>query len=172
MRSTLISVCAIVACLLMCGCARQQQDNARALKALSWNVWHGGHSKEYPGRGCEGIVGTLRQSEADAIMMVETYGAAPAVSDSLGYPYHLIFGNLSVYSRYPIVGLSSHRDRPGWPVPFLSAILSAHRHAVGRRMGGACGCGPATRGDAHRLGEILPKELTYSTARHFHLHGG
>lgn len=103
MKGTLISMCAIVACLLMCGCARQQQDNGKTLKVLSWNVWHGGHSKEYPGRGCEGTIGILRQSEADVIMMVETYGAAPMVSDSLGYPYHLISSNLSIYSRYPIV---------------------------------------------------------------------
>lgn len=35
--------------------------------------------------------------------MVETYGAAPMVADSLGYSYNLISDNLCIYSRYPII---------------------------------------------------------------------
>jgi two-component system, NarL family, response regulator LiaR len=35
--------------------------------------------------------------------MIETYGAAPMVADSLGYSYNLISDNLSIYSRYPII---------------------------------------------------------------------
>ena len=43
------------------------------------------------------------KSEADVILMVETYGAAPMVADSLGYSYNLISDNLCIYSRYPII---------------------------------------------------------------------
>lgn len=75
----------------------------KTLTVLSWNVWHGGHSESYPGKGCEGTIGILKKSRADVVLMVETYGAAPMVADSLGYRYHLISSNLCIYSRYPIV---------------------------------------------------------------------
>ena len=72
------------------------------LKVLSWNVWHGGHSKEYPGKSCEGTMGILKKSEADIILMVETYGCSNQVADHLGYYHRLLSDNLSIYSRYPI----------------------------------------------------------------------
>lgn len=37
------------------------------------------------------------------VLMIETYGAALMVADSLGYSYNLISDNLSIYSRYPII---------------------------------------------------------------------
>ena len=77
-------------CLLCCVACTPQKDTPKKLKVLSWNVWHGGHSKTYPGKGCEGTVGILKKSGADVVLMVETYGAAPMVADSLGYQYHLI----------------------------------------------------------------------------------
>lgn len=80
-----------------------EQKHSKELTVLSWNVWHGGHSKAYPEKGCEGTIGILKQSQADVILMVETYGAAPMVADSLGYDYHLISSNLCIYSRYPII---------------------------------------------------------------------
>lgn len=75
-------------CLLCCVACTPQKDTPKKLKVLSWNVWHGGHSKTYPGKGCEGTVGILKKSGADVVLMVETYGAAPMVADSLGYQYH------------------------------------------------------------------------------------
>lgn len=79
-------------------------ENAKkTLTVLSWNVWHEGHAKAYPDKACEGTIGILKKSNADVILMVETYGAAPMVADSLDYQYHLISSNLCVYSRYPIV---------------------------------------------------------------------
>lgn len=45
--------------------------------------------------------------------MVETYGAAPMVADSLGYQYHLISDNLCIYSRYPIVEKYAFPDSIG-----------------------------------------------------------
>lgn len=89
--------------MLMCmGCA-PQQESKKTLKVLAWNVWHAGHSTEYPGKGCEGTIGILRKSGADVILMVETYGAAPMIADSLGFQYHLISSNLCIFSRYPIL---------------------------------------------------------------------
>lgn len=77
-------------------------EQTDTLKVLAWNIWHGGHSKAYPGIGCESTMGILKHSNADVVLMVETYGAAHQVADSLGYYHRLLSSNLSVYSRYPI----------------------------------------------------------------------
>lgn len=88
--------------LLAPSCKQAKLVGEKELKVLSWNVWHGGHSKAYPGEGCEGVIGILKKSGADVILMIETYGAAPMVADSLGYDHFLISDNLCIYSRYPI----------------------------------------------------------------------
>lgn len=90
-------------CLLCFTACTSQQEAKKTLTVLSWNVWHAGHAKAYPEKGCEGTIGILKKSNADVILMVETYGSAPMVADSLGYRYHLISDNLCIYSRYPII---------------------------------------------------------------------
>lgn len=79
------------------------QDDDNTIKVLSWNIWHGGHSKDFPERGCEGTIGILKESGADVITMIETYGASDMVADSLGYYHRLLSSNLSIYSKYPII---------------------------------------------------------------------
>ena len=91
-----LCLCALAACT-------SSKESKKTLTVLSWNVWHGGHSKTYSGKGCEGTIDILKKSEADVVLMIETYGAAPMVADSLGYSYNLISDNLSIYSRYPII---------------------------------------------------------------------
>lgn len=83
----------------------------KQIKVLSWNVWHEGHQREYPGVGCQGTIGILKSSGADVIIMVETYGASQMVADSLGFHYSLISSNLSIYSRYPITEKYSFADQ-------------------------------------------------------------
>lgn len=46
---------ALAVCLLTAICACQEADESHvgpSLKVLTWNVWHGGHSEEYPDNGC------------------------------------------------------------------------------------------------------------------------
>lgn len=86
-----------------CTASSVQKKESKELKVLSWNIWHGGHSKEYPGKGCDGTIGMIKKSGADVITMVETYGASDKVADSLGYYHRLLSSNLSIYSRYPIM---------------------------------------------------------------------
>lgn len=93
---------------ILTSCSEQHKE--QDLTVLSWNVWHGGHSKTYGQKACDGIIGILKKSGADVILMVETYGAAPMIADSLGYQYHLISGNLCIFSRYPIVKKYSFPD--------------------------------------------------------------
>lgn len=98
----LVSITGVILFLfLFASCSEQKKE--QNLTVLSWNVWHGGHSKAYPEKGCEGTIGILKKSQADVILMVETYGAAPMIADSLGYQYNLISSNLCIFSRYPIV---------------------------------------------------------------------
>lgn len=103
MKNT-VYACAVLLCLgfFLSACQRTIPKNEKELKVLSWNVWHGGHSKAYPEEGCKGAVGILKASGADVILMIETYGAGPMVADSLGYEHFLISDNLCIYSRYPI----------------------------------------------------------------------
>lgn len=92
----------VVAALTSCCSECQKEETVDSLKVLSWNIWHGGHSKAYPEVGCEGVLNILKDSKADIITMIETYGASDQVADKLGYYHRLISSNLSIYSRYPI----------------------------------------------------------------------
>lgn len=74
----------IAFCLFALAACTPSKESGKTLTVLSWNVWHGGHSKTYPEKGCKGTIDILKKSEADVILMVETYGAAPMVADSLG----------------------------------------------------------------------------------------
>mgnify|MGYP000658213855 CR=1 FL=1 len=110
----------------------QERAKEKELKVLSWNVWHAGHAKNYPEKGCEGTIGILRKSQADVILMIETYGAAPMVADSLGYDYVLLSDNLCIYSRYPIkktylfyIQFWRSRNRHGWHTgPFIRYLVA------------------------------------------------
>ena len=83
------------------------------LTILNWNIWHGGTHflKDRDGfDGVERIVEMIKKSEADIVMMQETYGSGSKISSSLGYYYYeasstigAVWGaNLSVMSRFPI----------------------------------------------------------------------
>lgn len=72
------------------------------LKVLVWNIWHGGNNESLPQDGRPSVIDIIKTSEADVVMMIETYGSAPMISDSTGLDYHLISSNLSIYSRFPI----------------------------------------------------------------------
>lgn len=86
--------------LVLMGCA--PLSLAEQLKVLAWNIWHKGHSEEYPKKGFQGVLDILKHSQADVIIMVETYGASEKVAQHLGFHKVLLSSNLSIYSRYPI----------------------------------------------------------------------
>ncbi|MDB4286330.1 endonuclease/exonuclease/phosphatase family protein, partial [bacterium] len=71
------------------------------LKVMAWNIWHGGRhfGKEV---GVERVIETIRNSNADVIGMIETYGSGAIIADALGYHFYLISSNLSIMSRFPI----------------------------------------------------------------------
>lgn len=71
------------------------------LRVMVWNIWHGGRrlGKHV---GVQRIVETIKESQADVIGLIETYGSGEIIADSLGYHFYLISSNLSIMSRYPI----------------------------------------------------------------------
>lgn len=95
----------IVVMVAMFSCKSEQSNSSsnNSLKVLAWNIWHAGHEKAYPEIGCKETIGIMKQSEADIILMIETYGASTMVADSLGFYHRLLSNNLSIYSRYPII---------------------------------------------------------------------
>ncbi len=83
------------------------------LTVLNWNIWHGGTHflKDKDGfDGVERIVEMIEKSDADIVLMQETYGAGSIISSSLGFYYYeassaigAVWGaNLSIMSRFPI----------------------------------------------------------------------
>lgn len=75
--------------------------DARHLKVLTWNIWHGGnrYGKEV---GVQRVIETIKATNADIVGLIETYGSGEIIADSLGYYFYLISSNLSIMSRYPI----------------------------------------------------------------------
>ena len=91
--------------------ARVARWDGRPLRVLAWNIWHGGRRK---GRdeGVQRVVDVIRGCKADIVLMQETYGSGPRISGRLGFDYFLRSANLSVMSRFPIVGV--HRLGTGF----------------------------------------------------------
>jgi len=82
------------------GCSTKPQNPQ--FKVLVWNIWHGGNDDSLPSDGRPSVIEVIKTSGADVVLMIETYGSAPLISDSTGLDYHLISSNLSIYSRFPI----------------------------------------------------------------------
>ncbi len=96
--------------LISCQPADKTDNTPHRLTVMAWNVWHEGHSRTYGQQACDATIGIIRQSGADVILMVETYGTSHQVADSLGYYHRLLSSNLCIYSRYPIVRTYTFAD--------------------------------------------------------------
>jgi len=79
---------------------------------MAWNIWHGGNDGQLDEDGRPHVIEIIRNSGADIVLMVETYGIGQMVSEAPGFNYHLIAEpgtapddpdiNLSVHSRFPL----------------------------------------------------------------------
>jgi len=83
------------------GVIKAQSSNT-AFTVLVWNIWHGGNDESLPEDGRPHVIDIIRASEADVVLMIETYGSAPMIAEALDFDYHLISSNLCIFSRYPI----------------------------------------------------------------------
>ena len=98
----------LVLIIQLSGCS--VENSKPQLKVLVWNIWHGGNDQSLPKDGRPSVIDVINATEADVVLMIETYGSAPMISDSTGMDYHLISGNLSIFSRFPITDQLAFTD--------------------------------------------------------------
>ncbi|MDE6164369.1 MAG: endonuclease/exonuclease/phosphatase family protein, partial [Muribaculaceae bacterium] len=73
---------------------------ADRLRVMVWNIWHGGaRFGEHVGLARTAQV--IKESNPDLVGIVEAYGGASVLADSLGYYYYLLSDNLAILSRFP-----------------------------------------------------------------------
>lgn len=73
---------------------------ADRLRVMVWNIWHGGaRFGEHVGLARTAQV--IKNSNPDLVGIVEAYGGASVLADSLGYYYYLLSDNLAILSRFP-----------------------------------------------------------------------
>ena len=78
-----------------------EENMPQQLKVMAWNIWHGG--RRYGEKvGLKRTIEILKDSHADVIGLIETYGSGEKIADALGYEFYLISSNLSIMSRFPI----------------------------------------------------------------------
>ncbi|TKG97408.1 endonuclease/exonuclease/phosphatase family protein [Puteibacter caeruleilacunae] len=92
----------VIACFILASCSVKKEKDTTQLKVMVWNILHGGKNKDLPVDGRPDVISIIKETKADVILMIETYGAAPMIADSLGYHHELLSSNLCVYSKYPI----------------------------------------------------------------------
>jgi len=90
----------------------EPQGEVSELTVMVWNIWHGGNDEQLVEDGRPHVVDIIRATDADIVLMIETYGIGQKVSQELGFNYHLIAPpgtapddpgiNLSIHSRYPL----------------------------------------------------------------------
>lgn len=70
------------------------------LRVMAWNIWHGG-ARFGQHVGLARTAEVIRNANPDLVGIVEAYGGASVLADSLGYYYYLLSDNLAILSRYP-----------------------------------------------------------------------
>ncbi|GIN72534.1 hypothetical protein J14TS2_30090 [Bacillus sp. J14TS2] len=81
---------------------RAPERQTKHLKVMTFNIWNGGRETGAE-IGVQRVIDVIKDSDADLIMMQETYGSGPIIADALGYYFYLRSSNLSILSRYPII---------------------------------------------------------------------
>lgn len=71
------------------------------LRLMTWNIWHGGRENDRF-RGPRQVMDVIRQSQADVVMMQETYGSGELIARGLDFHFQPRGTNVSLHSRYPI----------------------------------------------------------------------
>lgn len=81
----------------------------KSLKVMAWNTWGRKHlldKYKFDGKTArKRVIEIIRDSGADVVTMVETYGATKEVAEDLGFHYYTPGekANLCIFSRYPII---------------------------------------------------------------------
>ena len=98
------------------------------LRVMTWNIW--GRLNEDPKYSLAGKTARqrtydiIRESNADIIAMIETYGSAAELAAELGFHHHTsdTDANLCIFSRYPLSNISLLNGLN--PFSFLAATVT------------------------------------------------
>lgn len=71
------------------------------LKLMGFNIFHGGHELGQE-VGVNRVIEVIKDSKAEVVGVIETYGSGAIIADALGYYLYLRSSNLSIMSKYPI----------------------------------------------------------------------
>ncbi len=86
----------------------QGDEPSGPLRVLTWNIWNGGDEAKHTvdptlkAAKQKSVSDVIRDSNADVVAMVETYGSGEIISQALGYHFHPRGTNVSIHSRWPI----------------------------------------------------------------------
>lgn len=87
---------------------RNHRVSKTHLKVMTWNIW--GRLNQEPRYTVQGktarerTIEIIRESQADVVAMIETYGSAADIAEALNFHYHTpsADANLCLFSRYPL----------------------------------------------------------------------
>lgn len=87
----------------------------KELKVMVWNIWHGGNDTSLPRDGREDVIAVINSSDADVVLMIETYGSAPQIAEATDMNFAIYSideantgENLCIFSKYPIIKKEIH----------------------------------------------------------------
>lgn len=89
------------------------KEDVKTLKVMTWNIWgRYNQAKRYYAKGKSARTRTIeiiKDSGADVIAMIETYGSAKEIAKKLGFYYYTpsVSANLCIFSRYPLKRVSN-----------------------------------------------------------------
>ena len=99
---------------MLVSCVRTFQPIASMsedLKVMSWNIGHKGKYASEFHKVCESVVGVVKSTGTDILLLVEAYGADRDIAEKLDFYCETLSGNLTVLSKYPIEGIYNFRDK-------------------------------------------------------------
>ena len=102
-------------------------SEVKKIKVLAWNIW--GRMNEDPrytvkGKtGRERVIEILKDTGAEIILMVETYGSAKDIAEGLGYHYYTASknANLCIFSKYKLSDVGTPKGLSSFS--FVSATV-------------------------------------------------
>ena len=89
------------------------KEDVKTLKVMTWNIWgRYNQAKRYYAKGKSARTRTIeiiKDSGADVIAMIETYGSSKEIAKKLGFYYYTpsVSANLCIFSRYPLKRVSN-----------------------------------------------------------------
>lgn len=110
------------------GHSPQPRPSSTSLKVMTWNIW--GRLNQDPRytiekkTARERAIEIIRESGADVVAMIETYGSAADIAKSLGFHHYTPApdANLCIFSRYPLSDMDPLKGLS--PFSFIAATAT------------------------------------------------